>query len=249
MISVRNVSKSFGSQVVLREIDLEIEPGKTTAVVGPSGVGKSVLLKLIMGILQPDSGDILIGGRSITKAKSEAEKNEIRACLGVLFQSAALFDSLTVYDNVAFALRERMFLGAREAHSRVCAMLEALSLESVAFLLPQQISMATRKRVGMARSLVTEPKVLLFDEPNTGLDPLTGQEVYDLIRESKEKWGFTGVVISHELPEVFQVSDRVAMILGGKIIVEGAPAELLSSTNPAVFQFLHGRIDGPIKIQ
>jgi phospholipid/cholesterol/gamma-HCH transport system ATP-binding protein len=101
----------------------------------------------------------------------------------------------------------------------------------------------------MARSLVTEPKVLLFDEPNTGLDPLTGQEVYDLIRESKEKWGFTGVVISHELPEVFQVSDRVAMILGGKIIVEGAPAELLSSTNPAVFQFLHGRIDGPIKIQ
>jgi len=249
MISVRNVSKSFGAQAVLRKVNLEILPGKTTAVVGPSGVGKSVLLKLIMGILEPDEGEILIGGRSITKARSEAEKNDIRASLGVLFQSAALFDSLTVYDNIAFALRERLFLGEREVHPRVCDMLSALSLEEVAFLLPQQISMATRKRVGMARSLVTEPKVLLFDEPNTGLDPLTGQEVYDLIRESKEKWGFTGVVISHELPEVFQVSDRVAMILGGRIIMEGSPDDLLNSTEPAVFQFLHGRTDGPIKIQ
>lgn len=249
MISVRGISKRFGSQVVLNNVSLEIHPGQTTAVVGPSGVGKSVLLKLIMGILSPEEGDILIGGRSITKARSEAERNDIRACLGVLFQSAALFDSLTVYENVAFALRERFFLPPRQVHERVCTMLEALSLESVAFLLPQQISMATRKRVGMARSLVTEPKVLLFDEPNTGLDPLTGQEVYDLINESKSKWGFTGVVISHELPEVFQVSDRVAMILGGRIITEGTPQELLSSTNPAVFQFLHGRIDGPIKIQ
>ncbi len=249
MISVRNISKSFGTQVVLRDVSLEIAPGKTTAVVGPSGVGKSVLLKLIMGILQPDDGEILIDGRSITKARLESTKNDIRSSLGVLFQSAALFDSLTVYDNIAFGLRERLHLGTEEVHRRVCAVVDQLSLEDYVSLLPQQISMATRKRVGMARSLVTEPKVLLFDEPNTGLDPLTGQEVYDLIRESKALWGFTGVVISHELPEVFQVSDRVAMILGGSIICEGTPDELLSSKNPAVVQFLSGSVDGPIQIQ
>jgi phospholipid/cholesterol/gamma-HCH transport system ATP-binding protein len=249
MISVRQVSKSFGSQVVLRDVSLEIAPGKTTTVVGPSGVGKSVLLKLIMGILEPDSGEILIDGKSITKARTEAQRNQIRASLGVLFQSAALFDSLSVYDNIAFALRERLHLSPTEVHQRVCRVVDQLSLHPYVSLLPQQISMATRKRVGMARSLVTEPKVLLFDEPNTGLDPLTGQEVYDLIRESKKLWGFTGVVISHELPEVFQVSDRVAMILGGQIICEGTPDELLSSGDPAVVQFLHGSIDGPIQIQ
>jgi phospholipid/cholesterol/gamma-HCH transport system ATP-binding protein len=249
MISVRNLHKRFGSQVVLNGVSLEIEPGKTTAVVGPSGVGKSVLLKLIMGIMVPDEGEVLIGGHNMTEARSERSKNEIRNALGVLFQSAALFDSLTIYDNIAFSLRERMGLSATKAHSKVLSMAESLSLTPYLKNFPEQVSIGIRKRVGMARALISEPKVLLVDEPNTGLDPLDGQEVYDLINACKNQWGFTGLVISHELPEVFQVSDRVAMILNGGIIMEGTPAELAASENPAVQQFLNGRTDGPIKIQ
>jgi phospholipid/cholesterol/gamma-HCH transport system ATP-binding protein len=249
MISVRNVHKRFGSQIVLDGITIDIEPGKTTAVVGPSGVGKSVLLKLIMGIMHPDEGEIFIGGENITAARSEEARNDIRRSLGVLFQSAALFDSLTIYDNIAFSLRERLRLSATRAHKRVLEMAESLSLIPYLQNYPEQVSIGIRKRVGMARALITEPKVLLVDEPNTGLDPLDGQEVYDLINACKNKWGFTGLVISHELPEVFQVSDRVAMILQGQIIIEGAPADLIASTNPAVQQFLNGRTDGPIKIQ
>lgn len=249
MISVRNVSKRFGRQVVLDNISLEIDPGRTTAIVGPSGVGKSVLLKLIMGILQPEQGEIMVCGKNITRAGSEQEKNDIRSSLGVLFQSAALFDSLSVYENVAFPLVEKGGYSRREVHAKVEEMLDALSLSRYAFNYVEEISMGTRKRVGMARSLITKPDILLFDEPNTGLDPLVGQEVYDLINACREKWGFTGVVISHELPEVFQVSDRVAMLLGGKVVAEGTPDELINSSNEAVQQFLNGRIDGPIKIQ
>jgi phospholipid/cholesterol/gamma-HCH transport system ATP-binding protein len=249
MISVQNVHKRFGSQVVLDGVSIEIEPGKTTTVVGPSGVGKSVLLKLIMGIMAPDSGEIFIGGDNITKARSEASKNQIRQQLGVLFQSAALFDSLTIYENIRFPLLERAGLSSSKAHGKVLAIAESLSLGPYLANYPEQVSIGIRKRVGMARALITEPKVLLVDEPNTGLDPLDGQEVYDLINACKNQWGFTGLVISHELPEVFQVSERVAMILGGKIIAEGTPAEMIASTDPAVQQFLNGRTDGPIKIQ
>lgn len=249
MISVRNIHKQFGPQVVLEDVSIDIEPGKTTTVVGPSGVGKSVLLKLIMGIMKPDAGEIWIGGENMTAARSEAAKNNIRQQLGVLFQSAALFDSLTIYDNIAFPLLERSRLSSAKAHTKVLAIAEALSLGSYLSNYPEQVSIGIRKRVGMARALITEPKILLVDEPNTGLDPLDGQEVYDLINACKNQWGFTGLVISHELPEVFQVSERVAMILGGKIIAEGTPSEMIASTDPAVQQFLNGRTDGPIKIQ
>lgn len=249
MISVRNITKRFGSQVVLDGVSLEIQAGKTTAVVGPSGVGKSVLIKLIMGILAPESGEIEVFGENITKAQTEAERNKIRGSLGVLFQSAALFDSLTVYENIAFPLTQRTELSRQQIHFKVVELLEALSLKEFAFRLPQEVSIGIRKRVGMARALITQPKVLLFDEPNTGLDPLVGQEVYDLIKLSRKTWGFSGIVISHELPEVFQVSDRVAMLLGGKVIEEGSPQEFAASLNPAVQQFLHGSLNGPIKIQ
>lgn len=249
LISVRNVHKRFGSQVVLNGVSLEIAPGKTTAIVGPSGVGKSVLLKLIMGIMEPESGEILIGDENITEARSESDKNKIRRHLGVLFQSAALFDSLTIYENIAFPLKHRQNIRAKERHSRVIEIAESLSLGRYLTNYPEEVSIGIRKRVGMARALIGEPEILLVDEPNTGLDPLDGQEVYDLINACRKRWGFTGVVISHELPEVFQVSDRVAMILGGNIIEHGTPQELIESKNEAVQQFLNGRTDGPIKIQ
>lgn len=247
MIRIIDVHKSFGSQVVLDGISLEITPGNTTAVVGPSGVGKSVLLKLIMGIMEPDSGEIWINDDCITHAKRESERNRIRGSLGVLFQSAALMDSLTVYDNVAFPLRERLALPTAEVHHKVCQMLDALGLREHAYHYPEEVPMGMRKRVGMARCLVTEPEVLLFDEPNTGLDPLVGQEVYDLIKSCQQRWGFTGVVISHELPEVFQVTDRVVMLLDGKIIANCTPQEFIRSENQAVQQFLGGLVNGPIK--
>ena len=249
MISVRHVSKSFGTQKVLEDLNIEIDKGLITTVIGPSGVGKSVLLKLILGIMPVDNGSIFVGGREITAARGEAERNEIRSKLGVLFQSAALFDSLSIYDNIAFPLRERTRLGAEEIHEKVVRLVSALSLERDVAMLPQEVSIGVRKRAGMARCLITEPDVILFDEPNTGLDPLVGQEVYDLIRECKANWGFTGVVISHEIPEVFQISDRVAMIFGGKIIEHGAPEEFVKSTHPVVRQFIDGVIDGPIQIR
>lgn len=248
-ISVQNVTKCFGKQVVLKNVSLEIEPGKTTAVVGPSGVGKSVLLKLIMGILKPDQGDVLLYGKSIVAARSEDDKNDLRSCLGVLFQSAALFDSLTVFENVAFPLFSRLKMKRDEAYDKVSDMLRSLSLTRYASLYPEEISMGMRKRVGMARALITEPSVFLFDEPNTGLDPLVGQEVYDLINECREKWKFAGVVVSHELPEVFQVSDRVAMLLNGELVETGSPEEISASNNPVVRQFLKGEVNGPIRIQ
>jgi len=250
MIRVCNVTKRFGNQLVLDNVSLDIPDGKTTAIVGPSGVGKSVLLKLIVGMIKPDFGQIWIGDKEITAVNREVDLNKIRADLGVLFQNAALFDSLTVYENVAFPLRQRNKRNSRiEIHKKVVSMLEELSLEAFAYCLPGELSMGMRKRVGMARALVTLPKVILFDEPNTGLDPWDGQEVYNLIKKIRTDFGFTGIVISHEIPEVFQVADQVIMLLKGQIAEEGTPEAMQCSTNPAVQQFLTGSIDGPIKIQ
>lgn len=248
MISIKNVWKRFGNQQVLAGINLKIDGGMTTTIVGPSGVGKSVLLKLILGILPVDEGEIDINGQMITTARSEDEKNNIRSQLGVLFQSAALLDWMNVYDNIAFPLLQREVRSSIEIRDRVTEMLEALSLLPYAKKYPQEISIGIRKRVGMARALVTRPKILLVDEPNTGLDPLVGQEVYDLIRACRVRWGFTGLVISHEIPEVFQVSDRIAMILNGKIIAEGTPKFFQQSTDPAVRQFVLGLREGPIQV-
>jgi phospholipid/cholesterol/gamma-HCH transport system ATP-binding protein len=248
MIIVERVSKKFGSQHVLRDVSITIEDNKITAIVGPSGVGKSVLLKLILGIMAPESGRIQIGKYEITSARNENEKNRMRDKVAVLFQSAALLDSETIYDNIAFPLRIRGRFATTVINRKVSDLLDSLSLTELAYRYPQEVSIGCRKRVGLARALITEPEIVLFDEPNTGLDPLVGQEVYDLIRETHREYGYTGVVISHELPEVFQVSDKVVMLLGGKPIFEGTPDEMISSNIEAVTQFLNGRIEGPISI-
>ena len=247
-IEIRDLHKSFGAQKVLDGLSLSIQDGKTTAIVGPSGVGKSVLLKIILGMYPADSGNVEVNGVDVTKLRSEKEKNRLRSDLGVLFQGAALFDSLSLYDNIAFPLIARS-VNRKLAHDKVCSIANSLSLTRDLDRLPQEVSLGVRKRAGLARALITEPKTMLFDEPNTGLDPLVGQEVYDLIATCREKWAFTAIVISHELPEVFQISSEVAMLLNGKVIFKGNPDQFKASTNQAVQQFLHGRVEGPIQIQ
>lgn len=246
MIRIKNLSKSFGQQVVLDNVNIDIESGKNIAVVGPSGTGKSVLLKIITGLLDADSGEVWIGEDCITAKETAAEKRAITARMGVLFQAAALFDSMTLLDNVAFPLREHRKFPESEIMDRSVKCLHDVGLAGYELVLPGEVSIGMRKRVGIARALVTEPEVILFDEPNTGLDPEMGQEIYDLIKEIRQNRGFTGIVVSHELPEVFQVCDRVAMLYSGMVQEQGTVEEFLASKNPYVKQFMKGEIEGPI---
>jgi phospholipid/cholesterol/gamma-HCH transport system ATP-binding protein len=248
MIKVQNISKSFGSQQVLKDISLTIEQGSTVAVVGPSGTGKSVLLKIITGLLAPDQGEVLLNGRSLTKAKNGDEFREIQSLVGVLFQGAALFDSLTIFENVAFPLRTRFKFSEQEIARKVSARLDEVGMIDYAFSLPGEISIGMKKRVGIARALVSEPKIFLFDEPNTALDPQTGQEIYDLIKDYQERLKFTGIVISHEIPEVFQVCSRVIMLYDGRVQFDGEIEAFTSSKQPIVNQFVAGDPVGQIQI-
>ncbi len=248
MIRIENLHKSFGSQQVLRGVNLEIASGETIAIVGPSGTGKSVLLKIISGLLEADSGEIWIGDKSVTAAGSPRARQKICQNMGILFQSAALFDSMTLYDNVAFPLRYNSSLAKDEIHERVVKRIDDVGMTGKQFSLPGEVSIGMRKRIGIARALVTEPEIILFDEPNTGLDPYMGQEIYELIADMQTRAGFTGIVISHEIPEVFQVSNRVAMLYGGVVRELGSVAEFTGSTDEVVRQFIEGRVDGPIKL-
>ena len=248
MISISRIRKSFGPQVVLDGIDLEIENGSMVAVVGPSGTGKSVLIKIITGLLSADGGEVRIDSQIMTGATSEKEREKIRSRMGILFQSAALFDSLNLLENVAFPLRFRGKMSEKEIISRSIGRLEEVGLRGHETALPGEVSIGMRKRVGIARALVTEPEVLLFDEPNTGLDPEMGQEIYELIQETHERFKFTGLVISHEIPEVFQICKRVVMLYGGKVQCDSNINGFLASENPVVKQFIKGEIEGPIQM-
>lgn len=248
MISIKNVRKAFGSQQVLRDVTFSIEDGKTTAIVGPSGTGKSVLLKIITGLVTADGGEVVVDGDCMTDARSSKERRDICRKMGVLFQSAALFDSLNLLENVAFPLRYRPERPSeREILERSFQGLVDVGLQGFEYALPGEVSIGMRKRVGIARALITKPDILLFDEPNTGLDPEMGQDIYDLIRESSERFGFTGIVVSHEIPEVFQVCNRVVMLYDGVVQLDGTIDEFLNCDKPVVRQFIEGRTEGPIE--
>jgi len=247
MIELRNVTKKFGAQVVLDKVNLKFEEGRITAIIGRSGIGKSVLLKHLIGILKPDSGEVLVDERDITRM-SEVELNEIRKKFGMLFQGAALFDSMTVFENVAFPLKEKTRMRESEIKAQVEEKLEALDLCGMGGKYPSEISGGMKKRVGLARALIQNPEIILFDEPTTGMDPIMESAIHNMIVDAQKRFGFTAVVVSHEIPEIFDVAHRVAMLHNG-VIVEDLPAEEFKvSENPIARQFISGRLDGPITV-
>jgi phospholipid/cholesterol/gamma-HCH transport system ATP-binding protein len=245
VIRVEGLRKSFGTQPVLRGVDLEVPAGEVLVVIGRSGGGKTVLLKHLIGLLRPDAGQVIVDGTDITTLRGAA-LDRIRERYGVVFQGGALFDSMTVFDNVAFPLREKTNLPAADVRARVEERLEQVGLGGVGHKNPAEISGGMRKRVAIARALVTEPGIVFFDEPTTGLDPILVNTIHHLIREMHRKARFTAVMVSHEIPEIFAIADRVAMLHDGVIVAAGRPDDIQSSSNPIVRQFIHGDIEGAI---
>jgi phospholipid/cholesterol/gamma-HCH transport system ATP-binding protein len=244
VIRVQRLHKSFGTQHVLRGLDLEVATGEIMVVIGRSGGGKSVLLKHLIGLLQPDSGAVLVDGTDITRLRGAA-LDRIRQRYGVVFQGGALFDSMSVFDNVAFPLREKSRLPAAEIQARVDEKLEQVGLAGMGGKNPAEISGGMRKRVAIARALVTEPEVVFFDEPTTGLDPILVNTIHQLILDLHRRSRFTAVMVSHEIPEIFAIADRVAMLHDGVIVESGSGAAIQASANPIVQQFIRGGIEGP----
>jgi len=247
MIKLIDVHKSFGTQKVLDGINLEIEAGKTTVIIGKSGGGKSVLLKHIIGLLKPDRGEIWVDGVNITKL-NDRELNEVRKKFGMLFQEAALFDSMTVGENVAFPLREHTKKSEKEIQEIVADRLRAVGLAGVENKMPSELSGGMKKRVGLARALAMHPQIVLFDEPTTGLDPVMTEAINQLIIETQKNFSLTCVVISHDIDSIFKIGHKIAMLYEGKIIEYGTPEEIKNSRNPVLLQFLSGSTEGPMKI-
>lgn len=246
MIELVNLYKSFNGNPVLRGISLVIQKGELLALIGRSGIGKSVLLKHIVGLIQPDSGTVLINNIDINQLRGK-QLIEIRKQFGFLFQGGALFDSMTVYDNVAFPLRERTKLSETQIRDRVFNELEEMGLQNDWNKFPAELSGGMRKRTALARAMVMDPSIMLFDEPTTGLDPIIGQTILDYIQQCHQRIKFTGVIVTHEVPKVFNIVQQVAMIHQGKIIVSGNPDELQKLNNPIFDQFIKGDITGPVQ--
>lgn len=247
MIKVVNLRKTFNGQEVLKGVNLEIPSGQTTAIIGRSGEGKSVLLRHLMGLVKPDSGEIYVNNVDITKLKGK-ELNTIKKTFGVLFQGAALFDSLTIFENVAFPLRELTDFTEDEIRERVSKAFKEIGLTGMEQKYPDEISGGMKKRVGLARALIRHPEVMFFDEPTTGLDPITETAIHQLIRRCMSMIQCTEVLISHNIEEVLKLSHRVAMLHDGVIIEATTPEELVKSPHPAVRQLLSGSLEGPIHL-
>ncbi len=243
MIKIEDLHKSFSGQHVLRGVSLEVRKGELVALIGSSGGGKSVLLKHVAGLVRADRGRVLVDGREIGKLRG-AELKNLRARLGFLFQGGALFDSMTVFENIAFPLREKTRLSDQAIQDRVLGELEHVGLAGEEHKYPSQISGGMAKRVSLARALVREPEIMLFDEPTTGLDPVRGQSILKLIDASHKRLKFTGLVVTHEIPRVFQIVDRVAMLHQGVVIVQGSPVRFMGSDDPVVREFVDNTCEG-----
>ncbi len=236
-VRIEKLVKVYGDRTVLHGVDITIDRSETLVVIGGSGAGKSTLVRHLIALERPTSGKILVDDVDIA-ALSDVELNKARRRFGMVFQKYALFDSMTVYDNVAFPLREQTRLGEREIRERVMARLGDLGVDHAAALTPAQISGGMAKRVGIARALVMEPELLIYDEPTSGLDPVTSRTVDDLIEEMREKFGVTSVVITHDMVSAFDIADRIAMLIRGVVVAQGTPLEILAVDHPDVRAFI-----------
>lgn len=249
MIRVNNLYKSFGEGaqklVVLDDFNAHFEKGKITAIIGGSGSGKSTVLKHLIGVYKPDSGEVILDGEDVTKLDG-AGMNRVRKKFGVMFQSGALFNSLTVEDNVALPLREHTELNESTIQIMVKMKLEMVGLRGAEHLKPAQISGGMIKRIALARAIALDPKIVFYDEPSAGLDPISIGVIDKLIMDLSKKMGITSVVVTHEIPSAMRIADKIIMLFKGKIIASGSPEEIRNSGDERVIQFIQGQPDGPI---
>lgn len=245
-IRVANLYKSFGENQVLQGVDLEVHRGESMVVIGGSGSGKTVLIKCIIGLVQPDKGEIYVDGLEISSL-NEKRMNEVRKKFGMLFQWGALFDSMTVWENVGFGLRHQTHLKEEDIRRIASEKLALVGLKNVEDLMPSELSGGMRKRVSLARAIAIEPEILLYDEPTTGIDPIMADAINDLIIEMREKLDVTSIAITHDMRSAYKIGDRVAMLYQGKIIEVGTPEEIKGSSNLIVQQFIEGKSKGPIR--
>ena len=248
MIEIKDLHKNFGGKLVLKGLNLDIHDGETLVIIGRSGCGKSVLLKHIMSIMEPDSGKILIDGTDLFSLSSR-EQDQFRLSLGMLFQGAALFDSLSVGENVGFSLTEHTNLLPEVIHAKVAEKLALVGLSGIETIMPGELSGGMKKRVGLARAICNEPKIILYDEPTTGLDPINADVINDLILRMQERLKVTSIVVTHDMTSAYKVANRIAMLYEGKIIGTGTPEEIKNTTNPIIRQFITGSARGPITDQ
>jgi len=247
IIQLRDVNKSFGQEHVLRSLSLSIQPNSVSVIIGRSGGGKSVLLKHIIGLMRPDSGEVIIDGQDISRMK-ERSLAPIRRKFGMLFQESALFDSMSVQDNVAFPLLEHSRESRSEIMRIVADNLASVGLKDMGHKMPAELSGGMRKRVGLARALALKPKIVLFDEPTSGLDPVMAATINELILRTRSEFHATCVVISHDISAAMSTGDHLFMLFNGRIIAEGTPDDIRDWDDPVVQQFIHGRAEGPISI-
>ncbi len=243
MIKIRDLAKKLGSKPVLAGVDLDIPTGCTLVVLGRSGTGKSVLLKHIIGLMKPDAGTIEVDGAMVTGV-GELELNEVRKRFGMLFQGAALFDSMTVGENVALPLREHTRMSAADVRARVAERLEWVGLPGIEDMKPASLSGGMRKRVGLARAIAMDPAYILYDEPTTGLDPIMSDVINKLIRALQKRIGVTSIVVTHDMHSAWHVGDRMAMLHEGRVVFAGTPGEARESTDPRVKHFIDGTSEG-----
>ena len=236
-IQFKNVTKRFGPVTVLDGIDLTINRGEITTIIGKSGMGKTVLLKHIIGLVEPDEGEILFENRNIPRM-TRKDRYHLKTRVGYLFQNVALFDSMNVFDNVALPLRENTKMNEKAIHAQVMDKLEKLEIADIVEKYPSEISGGMMKRVGLARALIMDPEIVLFDEPTTGLDPIRKNAVHSMISHMQKKFGFTGIIVSHEIPDVFFISQKIAMLESGRILADCKPEDIDKIDIPEVKQFI-----------
>jgi len=245
VIRIEDIRKSFGRQEVLRGVSLHVAKGEFVALIGMSGSGKSLLLRHVVNLIRPDSGRVVVAGQEVATLQAR-ELEELRSRVGYLFQSGALFDSMTVFDNVAFPLREKTRLGEATIRQKVMVELEQVGLKDAGEKFPAQLSGGMLKRVALARTLIRNPEILLFDEPTTGLDPIVANSILNLFDSVHRTFNFTGIIVSHEIPEIFRIVQKVAMLHEGRIVAVETPEDLRNTKNALVDQFVNGKTEGPI---